>query len=181
MTSSYLPLLHALSIDRLSSESRERRWRGVSAAEREHHAKRAVQARETKKRERRALILTELMEAHLPTWLKIKLLTLSGGRRDESGRTPRSAGPRAIAIWIALTWTATTCPEFGDRAFTKPSTTLRAIFANEAHPGAEFVDFIPAKRRRQFLRGLLWGAAQNQWTELVEHDRLGGWAARIGH
>ena len=41
-----------------------------------------------------------------------------------------------------------------------PSRVLRRIFRSEDHPRGELTDFIPSKRRRRFLIGMLAGASE---------------------
>lgn len=40
---------------------------------------------------------------------------------------------------------------------TKPTATLRRVLANEDHPNGPMVQWIPPKRRRDFLRGIVDG------------------------
>jgi len=42
---------------------------------------------------------------------------------------------------------------------------LRRLFRSDEHPRAEFVDLIPPKRRREFLRGLVYGLADEPFPE----------------
>ena len=122
----------------------------------------------------------QLMKAPLPTWLKVKLLKLSGGRRDEEKTYAEVGWTLGYHHLESFGVDSDNVPKFDHGAFKKASATLRAIFANEEHPHGDLIDFIPVKRRRQFLRGLLWGAGGRDWSELIDQDRLGGWASLIG-
>lgn len=107
-----------------------------------------------------------LEDAHIPTWLKIKLMQVA--RREE---------PSYKAVGWHLGYyhgeDFNLNEEEVDKAktvkdFPRPTETLRKIFALEDHPRAEFVNLIPAKRWRGFLDGLLFGLARYTYQEMKE-------------
>src|SRR5271163_3804737 len=63
-----------------------KRWHGVSAQERQLHAKMAVGVREAKKRAGRIQMKLELENAPLPTWLKMRLREAERVIRGSDGR-----------------------------------------------------------------------------------------------
>ena len=113
---------------------------------------------------------TDIRDAHIPTWLKIKMLEAA-----------------AAKVEIAESWLGVgyhlgryhldAFSEDGDVDFeqqdvlSEPTRILRKIFKSEEHPRGELTDLIPVNYRRPFLLGLLAGAAEET------RDEGGGWLA----
>jgi len=104
--------------------------------------------------------MRSLADAHLPTWLKIQLRDASSRRQ---GLTYAGVGYH-LAYYHSDQFDL---EEKGaldvsdEEIANSPTKTLRRLFRNEEHPRADFADYIPPKRRRDFLRGLVAGVAQD--------------------
>ena len=122
----------------------------------------------------------ELMQGILRAWLKLTLLKLSGRPARRGTVKSRSRLDARLPPSRRLRRRSRQRTDFDDAAFTNPSATLRPSFASEAHPGGDLVDFIPAKGRRQFVRGLLLAPPGMIWRN---SPSMTGWvvgAAQIG-
>jgi len=100
------------------------------------------------------------MEAHLPTWLKAAIREASHRRRsftDVGHHLGKHLDQFAADEQAVLA--ANTQDGLG-----RPTAALRRIFASEAHPKADLVDYIPLKRRLQVLEGMIC--------------EIGGWECR---
>lgn len=100
-----------------------------------------------KDRDRRAL----LMEAPIPSWLKYALLEAKAGKRtylDVGYHLGKHVGDFDVDEQAVL-------DEVDDESFARPTAALRRIFANEGHPRGELVDWVPRRRRRDVLKGML--------------------------
>jgi hypothetical protein len=103
-----------------------------------------------------------VMAAHIPTYLKVKLLKLHAGKLDEGGSY------LDLGYHIGRHHIEDFCEDQSlvsdadaDEVLAHPSRVLRRIFASDEHPHGEFVDLIPHNRRRHFLLGILAGAADD--------------------
>jgi hypothetical protein len=160
--------------NRAAAELGKRRWRNVKPEARTAHAKHAVEVRENLRQARKATMQQELMEAHIPTWLKIQLADARTGGRAP-GHSYVDAGYHLGRYHID-----DFCedPDLLDpdvnEAETQPTRVLRRIFRSEEHPRGELTDFVPPKHRRDFLIGLLAGAAEEDpgdyWLSLLEKE-----------
>ncbi len=104
-----------------------------------------------------------VMAAHIPTYLKVKLLKLHIGEQDE-GRSYLDLGYHIghchIGDFCEDQRLLSDADE--DEVLTHPTRVLRRLFASDDHPSAEFVDLIPFARRRDFLLGILAGATGDE-------------------
>src|SRR5271163_5358989 len=103
-----------------------------------------------------------IMEAHIATHLKIKLLKLHRGDVDEE-RSYLDLGYHVGRCDLDGFCEDLSLVEEADEAevLAHPNRVLRRIFASEEHPRGDFVDLIPHGQRRDFLLGILAGAAEN--------------------
>ncbi len=92
--------------------------------------------------------------AHLPTFFKIQLAEASKGKRSylEVGWHLGHYHPEIFEL------EEKGLADVTDEEFSHPTDTLRRLFASDEQPEAGLVDYIPAKRRGDFLRGLVYGA-----------------------
>ena len=104
--------------------------------------------------------------AHIPTYLKVKLLKLHAGELDEE-RSYLDLGYHVGRYHLEDFCEDQTLVSDADEdeVLTHPSRVLRCIFASDDHPLGEFVDLIPLARRRDFLLGILAGAAEDELGE----------------
>ena len=114
-----------------------------------------------------------VMEAHIPTYLKVKLLKLHAGELDEDHSyldLGYHVGHYHLEDFCEDQSLVSEADE--DEVLTQPSRVLRRIFASDEHPHSEFVNLIPHGRRRDFLLGILAGAAENEpgegWLALAK-------------
>lgn len=101
-------------------------------------------------------------QAHIPTYLKVKLLKLHAGERDEERSyldVGYHVGRYHLEDFCEDQSLVSDADE--DEVLAHPSRVLRRIFASDEHPRGEFVDLIPHNRRRHFLLGILAGAAED--------------------
>jgi hypothetical protein len=116
----------------------------------------------------------ELTEAHIPTWLKMRLGEAREGGGAE-GHSYLDAGYHLGRYHID-----DFCEDHDllnpsvDEVQSQPTRVLRRIFRSEDHPRGELTDFVPLKHRRDFLVGVLAGAAEESpsdfWLSLVEEE-----------
>lgn len=104
---------------------------------------------------------SDVWNAPLPTFFKLQLLEASRGRTREGLRFSYYALGHHLGSHHVGTFeldehviAAVRCREKAT-----PSATLRRVLANDAHPDAPMLRYIPPPRRRAFLEGLLDGAA----------------------
>jgi hypothetical protein len=104
-----------------------------------------------------------VMAAHIPTYLKVKLLKLHAGEQDD-GRSYLDLGYHIGHYHIDDFCEDQTVLSDADEdeVLTHPTRVLRRLFASDDHPRAEFVDLIPFARRRDFLLGILAGATGDE-------------------
>jgi hypothetical protein len=108
--------------------------------------------------------MINVTEAHIPTWLKLKM---SDAAQGVNRMTYADVGwhlgrfhPETFELEERGLGDVT------EEEIAKcPSQTLRRLFRSDEHPRAEFVDLIPPKRRREFLRGLVYGLADEPFPE----------------
>jgi hypothetical protein len=111
-------------------------------------------------------------EAHIPTWLKIKLLKLHAGERGDD-RSYLDVGYHLGRHYLEdfCEDQALVSDADEDEVLSQPTRVVRRIFASEPHPRGDLVDLIPANRRREFLIGVLAGACEDEpeqgWLALV--------------
>jgi hypothetical protein len=101
-----------------------------------------------------------LVEPHLPTFFKILLGETRTGKHSYEwlGHHLGAHHPDLLVDMERFTddeWGKLT----SDDAEQHPTATLRRIFANERHPDGGFVNYIPIRKRKAFLRGFLQGEA----------------------
>ena len=154
--------------NRAAAEMGKRRWEGVSAEDRRQYAQRTVAAREQQRKEHKTMMRQEIMNAHLPTWLKIQLIKVSKGDRSDGQRGYLEVGWHLGYHHLdSFDVDPDNVPDCDDEAaLANPTKALRQIFSNEEHPRGELTDFIPLRRRREFLRGLLYGAGQVELADM---------------
>ncbi|MFZ0418423.1 MAG: hypothetical protein WAM04_09965 [Candidatus Sulfotelmatobacter sp.] len=104
-----------------------------------------------------------LAAAHIPTYLKVKLLKLHAGQLDED-RSYLDLGYHVGHYHLEDFCEDQSLVSEADEAevLAHPSRVLRRIFASEEHPRGDFVDLIPDTHRRDFLLGILAGAADDE-------------------
>ena len=116
--------------------------------------------------------MKNLEEAHIPSWLKIKLSRLRGGDRHEE----------SSYVWVGYHLGRYHVDDFCEdrhlisdanehEVLTSPTRVLRRIFASDDHPKGDLADYIPKNRRREFLIGILAGVCEDEPTE--------GWLALV--
>jgi hypothetical protein len=146
-----------------ASSLARRRWQGISARERKDYASKIVQIREKKRKRGRTVMKTVIEEARIPTWLKIKLLGVQSGRRNED-RSYLDVGYHLGHYHLEdfCDDEAQVSGADENEVLSHPSRVLRRIFASESHPRGELTDLVPVNRRREFLLGVLAGAFENE-------------------
>jgi hypothetical protein len=105
-----------------------------------------------------------VMSAALPTWFKIQLAEAAAGTRSYFG-----VGWH-LGYHHPDTFDLDEGTEVRDEDFKQPTRMLRRLFASEEHPKADLVDYIPSKRRADFLRGLSYGLSHCDWAEIEETE-----------
>jgi len=103
-----------------------------------------------------------LMMAQLPTFLKAQLVDAAAGKLTYA-EVGWHLGYHNLELFDVDG--EEVMKVSGQDIDKRPTATLRRLFANEKHPKGEFVDCIPAKHRRDFLRGLIEGARGEQDPE----------------
>lgn len=114
-----------------------------------------------------------VLEAHIPIYLKVKLLKLRRGELDEDHSY------LDLGYHVGHHHLEDLCENQSlifevseDEVLAHPSRVLRRIFASDEHLRGEDVDLIPHGRRRDFLLGILAGAAENEpgegWLALAK-------------
>jgi transcriptional regulator with XRE-family HTH domain len=107
-----------------------------------------------------------LQEAHLPTFFKIQLRGAARGGDKSYAEVGWHLGKYHLGTFDLDEDTVLNVST--EEIERKATATLRHLFASERHPEAGLVDYIPARRRRAFLRGLVYGAAGHEFGELEE-------------
>ena len=99
--------------------------------------------------------MRNLTEAHLPTFFKILLQDAARGKHTyaDVGWHLGTHHPGLFDVDEEEVLNVTNAD------VEKPTATLRRLFATEEHPHAGMVDYIPARRRGSFLRGLVCATA----------------------
>jgi hypothetical protein len=108
----------------------------------------------------------KVLEAHIPTWLRIQLLSASRGRRADASD---ASSYLDTGYHLGRHHLDDFCEDL-DRAYhteerevlNHPTRVLRRIFASDEHPRGELTDLIPLRRRRSFLLGVLAGVAEER-------------------
>ena len=103
-----------------------------------------------------------LEEARLPSWLKYALMEASTGRRTYAD-VGFHLGKHCQAFGID----AQEILDVEDDGLDQPSAILRRLFASEDHPKADLVDYIPRRRRRDVLKGMLCEVGGYGWEEVA--------------
>jgi hypothetical protein len=144
-----------------------KRWRGVSAGERKRFSEAANAARAAKRREQMEAIREQISAAHIPSWLRIRLLEAADtdDTSDAWVDVGYQLGRHHLEDFCANLNRAHRVRE--GEVVSQPTRVLRRIFASEDHPRGELTDLIGRKYRLAFLLGLLAGAK--------EHERGEGW------
>ena len=104
--------------------------------------------------------------AHLPTFLKLKLRDAARGGATSYAEVGWHVGHYHLDTFDLDEDAVLNVTD--DEIEQHPTATLRRLFASEEHPEAGLVDYIPAKRRPTFLRGLVYGAGGHDLSELEE-------------
>jgi hypothetical protein len=104
-----------------------------------------------------------VMEAHIPSYLKMKLLKLRAGELDEEHSY------LDLGYHVGRYHLEDFCEDHSlvseaneAEVIAHPSRVLRRIFASDEHPRGDFVDLIPHAHRRDFLLGILAGAVEDE-------------------
>jgi len=101
--------------------------------------------------------------AHIPTYLKVMLLALHDGDRDEV-RSYLDVGFHLGRYHLEdfIENQKLVSDADPDEVLAHPTQLLRQMFANDSHPNADLVNLIPYAHRSQFLIGILAGAEEDE-------------------
>ena len=105
-----------------------------------------------------------VLSAALPTFFKIQLAEAAQGKRSylAVGRHLGYHHPEIFDLDESAVAAVT------EKEIARPTATLRRLFASDEHPEAGLVDYIPAKRRADFLRGLVYGVQHLELRDIAE-------------
>jgi transcriptional regulator with XRE-family HTH domain len=108
-----------------------------------------------------------VLTAALPTFLKIHLAEAAQGKRSylDVGYHLGYHHPDTFDLNDGAVSAVT------EEDLARPTATLRRLFASDEHPEAGLVDYIPAKRRADFLRGLIYGIQHLDRWDIEERRR----------
>ena len=110
--------------------------------------------------------MLRLTESHIPTFLKIQLQDAAQGKSSYA-----EVGWHLGRYHIdTFDLDEDAVLHVSNADFDNPTPALRRLFASEDHPRADFVDLIPAKRRSDFLRGLVCGTAGYEFEDAKEFE-----------
>lgn len=139
----------------------KRRFTKLSPEEHSAFSQNAVNARESQREQRKMTMIEKVQETHIPTYLKIQLLSAS--RDGASGGDMKNYFE--VGYHLGNHHLEDFCEDVDRLGHVKreevtanPTRVLRRIFASSEHPRGELTDLIPLPRRRRFLLGLLAGA-----------------------
>lgn len=120
--------------------------------------------------------IRNIRHSHVPSWIKGRIIEISAGRRsgtyyhlgvdvgqsmddfdEDFDQRFSKKDLKSLAVWKSTFQTRGPEQRYFVAEHVNPTRTLKKMFANQPYAKADFLIYIPSRRRSDFLAGLLEG------------------------